>query len=223
MFCGRAFFTIAAFWIASSLDCAFANNVGQTGAKTTTTTIPIAECRIYSDMYKVYMYASYVFLGISPTRPVKMWREKTMSGRLRFDDQDTSGVWYLDAVAGRKHTFYIRNKKYEKEYLRASDEYQEFFVKKNRGVYVAEMDDDIDENEPDESFMWTLSHVPNTHLFFIWNVKFGLPLYTRENFSSRGGPSWTVSIWNVHRPASQQFEWNLKCRHGNQAKLAAQK
>lgn len=171
----------------------------------------VAECRIYSEVYKEYMYAVYMFLGITPLgRPVKMWREKTRSATtMKFKDDDESGVWYFERVPDRVNSFYIRNKKYKHEYLSGSDLLQDLTVSKNRrGVHTSKLDD----RNADESFIWQLRKVPDTYLYYIWSVKYDSPIYAREYFTVQGVPSRTVSIWHQTRPVSPHFEWRLKCR-----------
>lgn len=201
----------------------------QSNASTPTTpTAPNAECRIYSDTYKEYIYAKYKFLGLGSFREVHLWRENkhglTTSlyrhqPKVYFNDDDESGVWYFEPVPGRPNTFYIRNKKYSNEYLRASDMYQELVYKKNRALFTAKIDED--KKDDDEWFMWTLSRdvesdKPNR--FHITNVKLGVPVYSRLFYSVKhdrlNNPVRLVSLYNMPlpQPASENFEWLLKCR-----------
>lgn len=188
----------------------------------TTANFP-TECRIYSDLYKEYLYAKFKFLGLGKRRMIYLWQDNRLGFKsllrrpptTQFSSEDASGVWTLEPVSGRPNTFYITNMKYPGEYMRGTDSFQEFIFKKNRGVFVEKINNQFD----DESFMWTLYRVPNTHLYHIWNVKFNLPLYTREYYSSRRDHNdnvkservLIVSMWN-DKPYSEQFDWLLRCR-----------
>lgn len=184
------------------------------------------ECRIYSDIYKQYLYGKYKFLGLGSRRLVYLWQENKYNffiyqPKTHFTDDDPSGVWYFEPVLDKPNTFYIRNKKYKDEYLRGSDSFQELIFKKNRAVFVENINDRFD----DESFMWKLSPVPNTHLLYIWNVKFQSPMYSREHHRVKSGNTnsgWVIvaSLWDGE-PNSEQFEWLLRCRNSIKPVLTA--
>lgn len=189
----------------------------------------LPRCRIYSSYFKVYLYGKYKLLGWS--RSVGVWNEEidykystgnenqTFIPKVYFTDNDPSGVWFFEPVPGRPDTFYIRNNKYENEYLRGSDSFEEWiFKKRNRLIYTEKMSDRMD-----EWFMWTLKRAvgrsKDNVALHIFNVKLALPLYTREYYTGQGGgrkkssPEMyaTVSLWNDPRPYTEKFDWSLKC------------
>lgn len=178
----------------------------------------VAECRIYSDLYKQYLYAQFKFLGLGSRRFIYLWREKAYgvfytSPKTQFNDKDKSGVWLFEPVAGRANTFFLRNKKHMDDYLRGSEKYQELIFKKNRAVFGEKLKNQVD----DESFMWRIERVPNTHLYHIWNVKFNLPMYSREYYAlstSERQPKQTLMLVSLSQdqPDSEQFDWLFRCR-----------
>lgn len=182
------------------------------------------ECRLYSDFFKQYAYASYRFL-FSRNRWIFLRKESGLD-KTHFSEDDPSGVWYLEPVASsnidRKNTFYIRNKKYLLEYLRGSEAYQEIFGHENHDVFTSQKQSTTDDQnnaettnvDQDEFFMWRLEKVPDTHLYHIWNVKLNKPLYSRKSwFSYRSIVNrMMVGIWNDEQPVSEKFEWLLRCR-----------
>lgn len=178
------------------------------------------ECRIYSDLYKQYMYAKYKFLGLGSRRGIYLWRELAYglfrtALKTEFNDKDPSGIWLFEPVPGRPNTYFIRNRKYNEDYLRGSEKFQELIFKKNRAVFAEKLKNQVD----DESFMWRFERVPNTHLYHIWNVKFNQALYTREYRTRHTGSNnqietktFLVVGLSENWPETEQFEWLLRCR-----------
>lgn len=182
-----------------------------------------AECRIYSDLYKQYLFASRKFLGLGSRRSISLWKERHFgifyaSPKTHFNEKDKSGIWLFESIPGRANTYFIRNKKYNDECLRASEKFLEWIFKENRAVYVEKLKNNVD----DESFMWRIQRVPNTHLYNIWNVKFNMPLFTREyhyyHYTGTGNNKHveerrTFSIGlSPQSVDSEQFEWLFRCR-----------
>lgn len=175
-----------------------------------------AECRIYSRHHKRYLFATWKFLGIGSRRSLGLWRELTAWGYKSSDDfvpsyqldpKDDSGLWSFEPVPDRPRTYFIRNIKYNNDYLRGSENYVEFFSKQNRGVYAEELKN----RDDDDSFMWRIERSPYLNLYHIWNVKFSLPLYT----INRGRDLFELGL-SPKQPNLNEFiddfNWFFKCR-----------
>lgn len=183
------------------------------------------ECRIYSNRYNEYLFARRK-LPIFTQRSVSLWKElkyrpfRECNSTFLFSDEDASGVWLFEPVNGREHMFFIRNKKYEDEYLRSSEKYQGMFGDDNRDVYVSKKG-----KADDERYMWKLSDstgsgessAAHRRQFLIKNVKLDRHLYARKmffDFDAIDGPI-ILSIWDhsgLNSDIAEQFNWVLKCR-----------
>lgn len=176
------------------------------------------ECRIYSNKYGDYLYAKSKFLGFGSQRKVSLTSEKyTGTDYLLLSKKDPSGIWYLEPIEDAKDAFILRNKKYNNEYLRGSDSFQDMFFKKNRDVNVEKIDwQDV------TSFIWRLEN-ERTNLFHITNMKWNLPLCAKEYLASINSRKLRLEKSNMVSLTSDKsgetnpanFEWFLKCQNSH--------
>lgn len=195
------------------------------------------ECRIYNYAYKEYLHATASNGG--GRRSVRLsssngYETKTLAGLFRpsplthFSDKDPAGVWHLERLSHddddeNNNLFYLRNKKYPNEYLRASDSFFERLFKHDREVFLDRMTFDGRDRDA-QSFVWRLEQVPpNTHLLYVRNVKTGLSLRAQEFFAAVNNKIFDtnklvlVNLSHMKPQQTEQFEWVLRCRDTDQA------
>lgn len=186
------------------------------------------ECMIYSDIYRSYLFAKINLLDlVGLSRGLGMWihyenrldYNSIEKSEVYYFENDPTGIWIFEPVLNRTNTFYIRNKKYNDEFLVGTESYQEWINKKNRVVVAQKR---ISKQENDEEFMWKLSQrvlsndtfsiIPNT--FSIWNVKLELPMFVRT-FSRFIGSTMVVNLADERNASSNAFAWILRCQNNS--------
>jgi hypothetical protein len=172
------------------------------------------EGRLYNQEYRLYILANYKLLGLGNNRFVLPNTWFKMSCRLfckestiKYSDKNPSAVWIFEPVSGRTNTFYLKNKKFDNEYLRGSKDHQELMNRTDNWAVWTSKKNLFD----DELYMWKFDRIENTDRYHIWNVKLGLPLYMRI-FNGKNLP-YMVSLKDGPLQDSENFEWVLKCLH----------
>ena len=175
----------------------------------------LTECRVYHRESLIYIYAKYKPFGLGSTREVLPYRTflddiyyMFNRNKIKFvyNDEDPSGIWLFEPVDGRKNTFYLRNRKYIDEYLRVSNNYLLPWYYRDYSVLVTKKQ----EFDDDELFMWRFDRIDDrSRRYYIWNVRFRLPLYHNKEILSRIQPS--IFLKNDVMHDSKEFEWVLKC------------
>ena len=173
--------------------------------------VSVAEGRIYHHAYPYYILTGRKIWCLASDRTVYVYSPAKMNcclcfkdDRKKYSDRDPSAIWLFEPVAGRANTFYLRNKKYDNEYLRGSYESQELVFHKHWSVCVSERDRFSGDDE--FLFMWRFDRV-DADRYRIWNVRLESPLYTR-----RMGKSVVLALKDKCTDInSERFEWVFKC------------
>ena len=178
----------------------------------------LTECRVYNQEFLMYIYAKYKLLGLGSTRTILPYRTflddfyyifNRNEIKFEYSEEDPSAIWLFEPVDGRKNTFYLRNKKYIDEYLRGSYDELSHWYDYDFSIWASKKH----QVDDDELYMWGFDRIDDTNqtnLYYIWNVKLGLPLYTRKYHFIRGSKV-SVSLKNGASYDSEEFEWVLKC------------
>lgn len=176
---------------------------------------PLGICKIYNEHFQGYVRVHFKLFS-----ELQVGLEPARKNQLFYSDEDPLGVWYFEPASTNNSTtstFFIRNRKHSQEYLKGSETFQEWPAKTNRAVVLEKMTQNNNKNN--EFFMWNLRKVtemPNnssSQLFYISNVKLGLPLYARNLHPDKRTSLRILSLRSDGKePKSDEFKWSLKCR-----------
>jgi hypothetical protein len=163
-----------------------------------------AECRIYSDVNRQYLYRSTSFFTQGN---VYTWA--TRSGfftnpydtNMIYTEKDKKGLWYFEPAEGFSNVYYLRNKYYH-DYLHTSQHRVPLssFTEGMRYVYTNKI-------KPAhlETYLWRLERVKSPDArYTIRNVKYNEPLAISKPVSRH------FDVYTVDGPTSQT--WTLRCK-----------
>ena len=167
----------------------------------------VAECLIYSDQYRQYIYRSWTgFLATWYPNRGFFAISSPYNSPMEYSEKDPKGLWYFEPVDGSVSTFFIRNKK-KNEYLHTSRVNFGFLAYGDTSRLV--VTNKKIKREYYETYMWKLERISDDR-FTIKNIKYDEALTARQDRDEDGRPSASIHIYTSSVP--QEQIWTLRCK-----------